>query len=774
MLLAVFYLHSYSVLHKQAEFRSSGMLKLLSRLFYRVFLTEKAQSDSSLPSSSLDTPENDQQPSEMSHSEERTPRKTKRSDNKASTSSLSLPFQATNTAFHQFINFLTSRSRSRSKNTRNTPATPQHDHSNDIPSDYSSSMSHSRKSSVSAHHSDDRAQAASTSKRSPIVPSRPISSATNTTITPSTPKGRRHMTSAFTTPKATSSTAQDEPTPKQEKKRSLFGMLLPGSRRSSFNSSRNPSPASTSASRNGSIDLSCAPPVPTKYTLSRGHSTDSNSSTSRAPESSHSNKRSSRKSEADSRSSPLMKLTSFKDSKASVNNVQVIRVSHPRPKSSLQHLQAAAAAESSSQGYSTAGSRTSSDSYNHTLMSSSTQPSSFIPGHKRGSYSSPDNATHSSDPPLAQGFDSSRADPSANPQVAVSEFGSMSRQSNGSRKGVSATVPGHRYHQKMAIVDEERASLENGRTEPASSSSHRHQQTLLAVPPTSAPRSGIPQHPALAPSTRKTKHSSLDLHPRARDRIGDNAGILSDGGHGNGGLHVQYAMDRRWGGAGPPSPHAHEISESSNSHSYASDGKSSWGRSTPKRVISGSSGTRFPAAHGPFSFEPPVPSSTNNHTNMGTSAQKDPSNGVELLREKHRQERDREARRESERQREFQREQDRERIRRETEQQRAARPSHERQYASVPSSPALGFRSGARGRQLDLDLGLSWAPTKIRQDALLPSLNMRRTTSHGSTSSRGGGVQVVEIERLKIGKGIAESFRKALDETAYAAFKKCE
>ncbi|KAJ7876247.1 hypothetical protein B0H13DRAFT_1632301, partial [Mycena leptocephala] len=67
-------------------------------------------------------------------------------------------------------------------------------------------------------------------------------------------------------------------------------------------------------------------------------------------------------------------------------------------------------------------------------------------------------------------------------------------------------------------------------------------------------------------------------------------------------------------------------------------------------------------------------------------------------------------------------------------------------------------RSGKKGRSLDLGLGLAWAPTKVREDAVMPESSFGRTLS----ASR----------REQQGKEVAEVFRTALDEDGYRSFKK--
>ncbi|PPR04043.1 hypothetical protein CVT24_010618 [Panaeolus cyanescens] len=118
-----------------------------------------------------------------------------------------------------------------------------------------------------------------------------------------------------------------------------------------------------------------------------------------------------------------------------------------------------------------------------------------------------------------------------------------------------------------------------------------------------------------------------------------------------------------------------------------------------------------------------------------------------------------------------------------------------------PMYNATGHRSGTKGRSLDLNLGLAWAPSKVRADALLPSSNLfARSASQGGGNRRGrsgignGSVEISRsasgessrghgyggkgdggdlngVERSKLGREVAELFRSALDKDGYALFK---
>ncbi|KIY49415.1 hypothetical protein FISHEDRAFT_58308 [Fistulina hepatica ATCC 64428] len=119
-----------------------------------------------------------------------------------------------------------------------------------------------------------------------------------------------------------------------------------------------------------------------------------------------------------------------------------------------------------------------------------------------------------------------------------------------------------------------------------------------------------------------------------------------------------------------------------------------------------------------------------------------------------------------------------------------------RKQHDVPESRPLGYRSAARGRSLDLGLGFSWAPSRVREEALLPEIRARaggavglgRTMSNGGPSRRYGrsigrqeriseerDVITIIPERMhnvKAGKDIADVFQNVLDQEGYARFKK--
>lgn len=71
----------------------------------------------------------------------------------------------------------------------------------------------------------------------------------------------------------------------------------------------------------------------------------------------------------------------------------------------------------------------------------------------------------------------------------------------------------------------------------------------------------------------------------------------------------------------------------------------------------------------------------------------------------------------------------------------------------------------AKGRSLDLHLGLSWAPTKVKPEAIMSSFSSR---------GRERREREEEEERRKFEDGVNEVFKDVLGETGYATFRKCK
>ncbi|KAI0335644.1 hypothetical protein GY45DRAFT_1358424 [Cubamyces sp. BRFM 1775] len=177
-----------------------------------------------------------------------------------------------------------------------------------------------------------------------------------------------------------------------------------------------------------------------------------------------------------------------------------------------------------------------------------------------------------------------------------------------------------------------------------------------------------------------------------------------------------------------PSHHTRDAilaSPASSNNSNSSHGRDgSWGRSGGKRVVR--------ASHGAFKFEPAVP----------------PIPGSPADNE-----------------------------RRKT----AARPTATRPESPLSDTDAGGLsrtqqaRAAGKGRSLDLGLGLSWAPSRVREEAVL-KVGPRRPGTSASTSaarSRSRWRNADEEGRLGVGDAsdVAAAFREALGDSAYGIFK---
>lgn len=213
-----------------------------------------------------------------------------------------------------------------------------------------------------------------------------------------------------------------------------------------------------------------------------------------------------------------------------------------------------------------------------------------------------------------------------------------------------------------------------------------------------------------------------------------------------------------------------------NTGKSSSMSKASGKRPSHAKTRSGSGVARFiglTTQHGPFSFEPPVPLTNRSTGSNGTSHE------AQLSRSKT--------------------DKEKARLRDELERQQSKdRKRGDRPPVPVPMpSKNVGHRSGTKGRSLDLGLGLAWAPSKVREEALLPSSTFfarsisnssskrsrsgstttgaSSTTGHGSGRSKGGMTnQDPDVERSKLGKEVAELFRHAVEPEGYKAFRTCE
>ncbi len=174
--------------------------------------------------------------------------------------------------------------------------------------------------------------------------------------------------------------------------------------------------------------------------------------------------------------------------------------------------------------------------------------------------------------------------------------------------------------------------------------------------------------------------------------------------------------------ASPMSTASGEASGESSGHNR--DG--SWGRSAGKRVGR--------ASHGPFRFEPAVPPIP------GSPADTDRKSAPRSV----------------------------------------PRPSSPSPLSSLdPMSKSQYARLAGKGRSLDLGLGLTWAPSRVREEAVLrvggPRTGISSTTSSAARArSRWRGAD--EEGRLTAGAAsdVAQSFKEALGDSAYGIFKNCQ
>lgn len=225
-----------------------------------------------------------------------------------------------------------------------------------------------------------------------------------------------------------------------------------------------------------------------------------------------------------------------------------------------------------------------------------------------------------------------------------------------------------------------------------------------------------------------------------------------------------------------PSP-AHSSNGHQTPPSGTASGKSSsLSKASGKRFFGRSpSGSRKSTQHGLFSFESPVPSPTWSATSTSTTKEVSASWGGRTEKEKERPVR-----------------KEREKETKDRAIERKHSQKRDRSPVPVPKIPTFvagvrsGVRSGGRGRSLDLNLGLAWAPSKVREDALLKtsSLFNRSVSNSSGSGSRSANSSahghdmtglrlgdMVSEERLKLGREIGEVFRKVLGEARYMRFK---
>ncbi|KAF9076922.1 hypothetical protein BDP27DRAFT_1357696 [Rhodocollybia butyracea] len=195
---------------------------------------------------------------------------------------------------------------------------------------------------------------------------------------------------------------------------------------------------------------------------------------------------------------------------------------------------------------------------------------------------------------------------------------------------------------------------------------------------------------------------------------------------------------------------------------------SSLGRSGGKR--SGIARLIGLASHGAFPFEPPVPSPTFSQDDATSDEKKD------IYTDGERGRRRREKEKEKHRSREVTEEKEKARVRDRN------RSPEQNDTAGTSSFLDMSTRPSRKGRSLDLGIGLSWAPTKVREDLLIPGgvfgVNGRisdSTSSRNGLRTRSKTVDEFGVEtqdKSKVGRDVAEVFKKVLDPEGYNAFKK--
>ncbi|KAG6810955.1 hypothetical protein H0H92_009658 [Tricholoma furcatifolium] len=225
---------------------------------------------------------------------------------------------------------------------------------------------------------------------------------------------------------------------------------------------------------------------------------------------------------------------------------------------------------------------------------------------------------------------------------------------------------------------------------------------------------------------------------------------------------------------GHHSPHNRSPEDS---HGPGTAKASSWGRKQGNHFAKAKIPNSLGISHGPFSFEPAVSSPTWSTGSTGNGHSNGKEAHVSWAGDKGRDK----ARLKGDLERDKERWQDREKERRSHSANRGDR-------APVPvpvpvASASMGHRSGAKGRSLDLGLGLAWASSSVRENALLPASGYFGRSPSGSSSlgsrsvgrsisGSASGHDAIEEERSVVGSQVASVFKNALDDAGYKAFKR--
>ncbi|KIK67841.1 hypothetical protein GYMLUDRAFT_54580 [Collybiopsis luxurians FD-317 M1] len=704
---------------------------------------------------------------------------------------------------NKFYRFLT---RSRSHSSRRTAESEQHGQDHDQPI-------HSRNSSwSSARSSEKRPKSTSTatsSKPSTIIPSRPISStttATNTTVTPPTPKARRQLPSSIPKP-IESPPVPKSPTTTRKRLHNIFG------RKSSISSSRGTSPGPEEA-----------PPLPTLVDdkHEQGDSTPRpkkqysrpTSPTQRFPRTrqSHSEPSTSTSTTTNPASHPPSKLENlFKPTKLFSGSR---RAQSPPPPISLSHPNSAVSPMPTP-------SSTNSDSSHAHINGRSDVPIVSAPS-KHASTSKIARrraSTNESISSLSSLHRTSASQPAVLTSIPVPRITHTPatpsgpgttpvRLSQTPRK--DSIESGYRYRPLvMDMVDEEIDTRElevKGKekekedlTVSRTSSKGKESDHSSASGRKSSTHHHSSRHPSIKPKTtnlsqiRSAKHGSFDFERPGwlgganvarslsgtagtsrgfsyRNRSGESVGSAARHAEPSrskketnvkiSSRREEYRKRSAEADDDPAPPYSATPATGPGAGLSSSLGRSSGKRSGIAQLVGGF------VTHGAFSFEPAVPSPIS-----PTFSRPSHDNDVSVKGEKERERR-----------------KGKERTKPQERHEKERTRDPEREAPGLPNSSSVPLRSGRKGRSLDLGIGLSWAPSKVREDALLPGgvlfastkgLNGKPSDSTGGRTalraSRSRAVDEfgVSIEdRSKVGRNVAEEFKKALDPEGYSSFKR--
>ena len=96
---------------------------------------------------------------------------------------------------------------------------------------------------------------------------------------------------------------------------------------------------------------------------------------------------------------------------------------------------------------------------------------------------------------------------------------------------------------------------------------------------------------------------------------------------------------------------------------------------------------------------------------------------------------------------------------------RSGDSGYQESAASAATSASTNGGHRGKGRSLDLNIGLSWAPTKVKQEAVMSSF-LEMNGKDRKCRDR-------EEEKRTFESGVSEIFRNVLGEGGFATFKKC-